>query len=619
MLMNTHEARLDALRQELKSRGLDGFVIPISDEHMSEYVGAYAQRLAWLTGFGGSAGTAVVLTDASLPSAAAMFVDGRYTLQVREQVNGQFYAYESVPQTSPARWLGENAPKGAKIGYDAWLHGSKWVEAASAALAARGATLVAVEGNPIDAIWQDQPEPSPAPAEVHDDAFAGESSKAKRAAVSEWLTAQGLDATVISALDSIAWLLNLRGTDVERTPVALSYVVAHADGTADLYIAEEKVTPELRHPLANAVTVPPRADFVAGLKALGGKRVAVDPDNAVAAIFETLKGAGATVAEHRDPTILPKAVKNPVEQQGQRAAQAIDGVAVTRFLHWLAVEGPKGEVTEMSAAAKLLEFRQRCGDLRDLSFDTISGAGPNAASPHYRVSEESSLTLEPESVYLVDSGGQYPCGTTDSTRTVWIGTMEHLGEQPGKPSLHEVKDRFTRVLKGTIAIDRAVFPKGTNGSQLDTLARQFLWSVGLDYAHGTGHGVGSFLSVHEGPQRIAKAAGGQAGTMQELLPGMILSDEPGYYKAGEYGIRIENLVLVEKRAFEGSDGEYLGFETLTLAPIERRLVDTALLSAEETAWWNAYHARVLQVIGPQLSAPEDAATLAWLKVQCAPL
>lgn len=610
MLMNTHEARLDALRQELKSRGLDGFVIPISDEHMSEYVGAYAQRLAWLTGFGGSAGTAVVLTDSTLSPAAAMFVDGRYTLQVREQVDGQFYAYESVPQTSPARWLGENAPKGAKIGYDAWLHGSKWAEAAQAALAARGATLVPVDGNPIDAVWQDQPEPSPAPALVHDDRFAGESSKAKRAAVSEWLGDHGLDATVISALDSIAWLLNLRGTDVERTPVALSYVVAHADGTADLYIADEKVTPELRQHLGNAVTVLSRDQFVAGLKKLAGKRVSVDPDNAVAAIFETLRNAGATVVENRDPTILPKAVKNPVERQGQRDAQAIDGVAMTRFLHWLSVEGPKGEVTEMSAAAKLLEFRQRCGDLRDLSFDTISGAGPNAASPHYRVSEESSLTLKPESVYLVDSGGQYPCGTTDITRTVWIGN--------GVP-LAEVKDRFTRVLKGTIAIDRAVFPKGTTGSQLDALARQFLWQAGLDYAHGTGHGVGSFLSVHEGPQRIGKSAGGQAGTTQDLIPGMILSDEPGYYKAGEYGIRIENLVLVEKREIPGSDGEYYGFETLTFAPIERRLVDTALFTADETAWWNAYHARVLQVIGPQLTAAEDAATLAWLEEQCRPL
>jgi len=606
MLMNTHEARLDALRQELKSRGLDGFVIPISDEHMSEYVGAYAQRLAWLTGFGGSAGTAVVLTDPALSPAAAMFVDGRYTLQVREQVDGKAYAYESVPQTSPALWLGANAPKGAKIGYDAWLHGSKWVEAAKAALARNGGTLVAVDGNPIDAVWADQPAPSADPALVHDDGLAGETSKAKRAAVSEWLTARGLDATVISALDSIAWLLNVRGTDVKRTPVTLSYVVAHADGTADFYIPDEKVTPALRQHLGNAVRIQPRDAFVAGLGKLAGKRVSVDPDNAVAAVFEALRTVGATIVEERDPTILPKAVKNPVEQQGHRKAQAIDGVAVTRFLHWLSLEGPKGEVTELSAAAKLLEFRQLCGDLRDLSFDTISGAGPNGASPHYSVSEESSLTLAPESVYLFDSGGQYPYGTTDITRTVWIGNGEPFAE---------VKDRFTRVLKGTMAIDRAVFPKGTNGGQLDVLARQFLWQVGLDFAHGTGHGVGSFLSVHEGPQRIGKPAGGQSGTSQELLAGMILSDEPGYYKAGEYGIRIENLVLVEPRAFAGADGEYFGFETLTLAPIERRLVDTDLLTRDETAWWNAYHAKVLQVIGPQL----DGEVKSWLEEQCRPL
>jgi Xaa-Pro aminopeptidase len=604
--MNTHEARLDALRQELKSRGLDGFVIPISDEHMSEYVGAYAQRLAWLTGFGGSAGTAVVLTDPALSPAAAMFVDGRYTLQVREQVDGKAYAYESVPQTSPALWLGANAPKGAKIGYDAWLHGSKWVEAAKAALARNGGTLVAVDGNPIDAVWADQPAPSADPALVHDDGLAGETSKAKRAAVSEWLTARGLDATVISALDSIAWLLNVRGTDVKRTPVTLSYVVAHADGTADFYIPDEKVTPALRQHLGNAVRIQPRDAFVAGLGKLAGKRVSVDPDNAVAAVFEALRTVGATIVEERDPTILPKAVKNPVEQQGHRKAQAIDGVAVTRFLHWLSLEGPKGEVTELSAAAKLLEFRQLCGDLRDLSFDTISGAGPNGASPHYSVSEESSLTLAPESVYLFDSGGQYPYGTTDITRTVWIGNGEPFAE---------VKDRFTRVLKGTMAIDRAVFPKGTNGGQLDVLARQFLWQVGLDFAHGTGHGVGSFLSVHEGPQRIGKPAGGQSGTSQELLAGMILSDEPGYYKAGEYGIRIENLVLVEPRAFAGADGEYFGFETLTLAPIERRLVDTDLLTRDETAWWNAYHAKVLQVIGPQL----DGEVKSWLEEQCRPL
>jgi len=606
MLMNTHEARLDALRKELKTQGLDGFVVPISDEHMSEYVGSYAQRLAWLTGFGGSAGTAVVLTDPALEPSAAIFVDGRYTIQVRDQVDGRLFAYESVPQTSVAKWLGEHAPQGAAIGYDAWLHGTKWVEAADKAIAARGGKLVAVEANPIDAVWQDRPAPSPAPALVHGSDLAGETSEAKRAAVSEWLAKNKLDATVITALDSIAWLLNIRGADVDRTPVALSYVIAHADGTADLFIAEEKVTPQLRQHLGNAVQILPRDGFVAGLEGLAGKRVAVDPERAVAAIFQALRQSGAEVVEERDPTVLPKAVKNLVEQQGHRNAQARDGAAVSEFLHWLSGEAPKGQVTEISAADRLEAFRAARGDLRDLSFDTISGAGPNGAICHYRVSEETNLTLQPNSVYLVDSGGQYPDGTTDITRTVWIG--------PGDPG-PEVKDRFTRVLKGHIALGLAIFPKGTAGSQLDVLARYPLWQAGLDYAHGTGHGVGSFLSVHEGPQRIAKAAGAQAGTDQELLAGMILSNEPGYYKAGEYGIRIENLILVEPRTIEGAEGEFFGFETLTFVPIERRLVDCSLLTRAELEWWNAYHARVLEIVGPQL----EGEARAWLEEQCAPL
>ncbi len=601
MLMNTHEARLKALREELARRNLDGFVVPISDEHMSEYVGLYAQRLAWLTGFGGSAGTVVVLKET-----AAIFVDGRYTLQVRDQVDGRLYDYESVPQTSPAKWLGANVPEGARIGFDPWLHGKPWADAAAKALEARGASLVPVESNPIDAVWNDQPAPSDAPAQVHSLDHAGQASEAKRAAVAEWLGEQKLDAAVISALDSIAWLLNLRGTDVERTPVTLSFVVAHADGTAELFIAEEKVTPELRQHLGNAVTIRPREAFVPGLESLKGKRVAVDPERSVQAVFGALAGTGAEIVELRDPTVLPKAIKNPVEQAGHRAAQARDGAAVSRFLHWLSVEAPRGAVTEIDAAEALHQFRRDCGDLRDLSFDTISGAGPNGAVVHYRVSEETNRTLEPSSVYLVDSGGQYPDGTTDITRTVWVG--------PGEPPA-EVKDRFTRVLKGHIALALAVFPKGTAGSQLDTLARQFLWQAGVDYAHGTGHGVGSFLSVHEGPQRIAKGAGGQAGTDQELLAGMFLSNEPGYYKTGEYGIRIENLILVEARAIAGAEGDYFGFETLTHVPIERRLVDTALMTRDELRWWDAYHAKVLELVGPQL----DGVAKAWLEQQCAPL
>jgi Xaa-Pro aminopeptidase len=601
MLMQTHEARLAALRQELERQGLDGFVIPISDEHLSEYVGSYAQRLAWLTGFGGSAGTAAVLKDK-----AAMFVDGRYTLQVRDQVDGRLYEYQSVPRDSLAAWLAANAAKGTKIGFDPWLHTSGWAKSVGKALDDAGAQLVPVAANPVDAVWQDRPEPSAAPAFVQDDALAGRSSADKRAEVGEWLKAEKLDAAVISALDSVAWLLNVRGSDVERTPVALSYVIAHADGTAEWFIAPGKVPPEVAAHLGNAVRVRPRDEFSAALAELSGKRVAVDPERSVAAIFTALEAAKASVVRATDPVVLPKAIKNEAERAGHRAAQARDGAAVARFLHWLSVEAPKGGADELTAAARLHQFRQDTGALRDLSFDTISGAGPNGAIVHYRVSEETNRRLEPNSVYLVDSGGQYADGTTDITRTVWIG--------PGEPPA-EVKDRFTRVLKGHIALAVQAFPQGTTGSQLDTLARQFLWQAGLDYAHGTGHGVGAFLAVHEGPQRIAKPRGGQAGTEQELMAGMILSNEPGYYKTGEYGIRIENLVLVEPREIAGSEGNWLGFETLTLAPIDRTLVDRALLTEDETAWWNAYHARVRAVLAPQL----EGEALAWLESSCRPL
>lgn len=606
MLMQTHEARLAALRQELKSRELDGFIVPLSDEYMSEYVGAYAQRLAWLTGFGGSAGSVVVLTEAIDGPGAAIFVDGRYTVQVREQVDEKLFEYCSVPKDSIGAWLAEHAKEGARIGYDPWLHTRKWVQFVEGKLDRTGISLAPVESNPIDSVWQDRPEPSTAPAVIHDAERAGRSSSEKRAEIADQLKQDGQDAAVISALDSIAWLLNIRGSDVDRTPVALSYLIAQADGTADLFIAPEKVTPELAKHLGNAVKIRDRSEFAAALSEFKGKRVAVDPDYGVVAIAQLLEQSGAEVTFARDPAILPKAVKNPSEQQGHRDAQARDGAAVARFLHWIEREAPSGKIDELTAAAKLREFREAHGDLRDLSFDTITAAGPHAALPHYRAEEDSNIPIPPNSIYLVDSGGQYVDGTTDITRTVWVG--------PGEPPA-EMKDRYTRVLKGHIAIDRAVFPQGTAGSQLDTLARQYLWRAGVDYAHGTGHGVGSFLSVHEGPQRIAKSAGGQAGTDQELLPGMILSNEPGYYKQGHFGIRIENLVLVESREIEAAEGDYLGFETLTFVSIDRRLVDKAMLGPDEIAWWEEYHRKVFAVLSPQLEG-ED---LAWLTGQCAPL
>jgi len=601
MLMQTHEARLDGLRKELARRGLDGFVIPISDEHMSEYVGSYAQRLNWLTGFGGSAGSAAVLQDR-----AAMFTDGRYTVQVREQVSGALYDYEDVPATSPAKWIAEHAPEGAKIGYDAWLHGIGWAEEAEAAFARKGIELVPVDGNPIDAIWDDRPQASLAAAVPHGDEHAGRSSADKRSEVADWLKQEGYDATVVSALDSVAWLLNMRGSDVDNTPVALSYVLAHADGTAELFIAPDKVTPELTQHLGNAVTVRDRAEFVPALEALDGKRVAVDPNHAVAGIFHALEQGGASVVRTDDPTVLPKAIKNPAEQQGHRDAQSRDGAAVARFLRWLGIEAPKGGVDELAAAAKLREFREAGGLLKDASFDTISAAAGHAALPHYKVDEDSNIPIPPSSIYLVDSGGQYLDGTTDITRTVWIG--------PGEPSA-EMVERNTRVLKGHIQLDMQKFPDRTTGGALDALARMHLWNGGVDYGHGTGHGVGSFLSVHEGPQRISKPGGAFPGTETSLREGMILSNEPGYYKPGEYGIRIENLVLVVDAGLADSEGKYLGFETLTMVPLDRTLVDPALLSEAEIGWWNDYHTAVYATLAPQLEGDD----LAWLEEQCAPL
>jgi len=593
--MSTYEARLAALREQLKRDRLDGFVVPLTDEHMSEYVGAYAQRLAWLTGFQGSAGTAVVL-----PAEAAIFLDGRYTLQVREQVDPKHWAYVSVPETSVSDWLGQHAPGGGRIGYDPWLHTRAWVEAATKALKEKGAELVAVDTNPVDAVWPDKPEPSRARLVVHPDQYAGKSSAEKRAEIADWLSAKRADAVVLSALDSIAWTFNVRGKDVERTPVALAYALVNADGTAELFVQPEKVGEDVAQHLGNAVRLHDRAEFPRALAGFAGKRVTVDPERAVAAIFERLEQGGAETIQLRDPAVLAKAKKNPVEIAGHHAAQARDGAAIVRFLHWLSIEAPKGGLTELSAAAKLRAFRDETGLLEDLSFDTISAAGPNAAIPHYRVTDESSLPITMNGIFLIDSGGQYRDGTTDITRTVTVG----------EPTA-EMRDRFTRVLKGHIAIATALFPIGTRGQQIDAFARRPLWEAGLDYAHGTGHGVGSYLSVHEGPARIATFGGGD----EPLAEGMILSNEPGYYKGGEYGIRIENLVLVVPKEIPGAEREMLGFETLTFAPIDRRLIEPDMLSEAERAWLNAYHAEVVEKIGPQL----EGGVRAWLETECTPL
>ncbi|HVF83778.1 MAG TPA: aminopeptidase P family protein [Sphingomicrobium sp.] len=597
--MSTYADRLAALRVRLQADGLDGFVVPLTDEHMSEYVGSYAQRLAWLTGFEGSAGSAVVL-----PAEAAIFTDGRYTLQVRQQVDGDEWSFQSVPESSIAGWLKDHAPEGARIGYDPWLHRRDWVRQATDALAAKGATLVPVKDNPVDRVWSDRPDASKAALAVHPERLAGRSSADKRQTISDWLSGQGADAAVLAALDSIAWTFNVRGTDVSHTPVALAYALVHADGTADLFVAGEKVTPELRQHLGNGVRLHERSAFEEALAGLNGKTVVVDPERSVAAISEALAEAGAKIVELRDPTVLPRAIKNDAELAGHRSAQVRDGAAIARFLKWVEAEAPDGGLDELNASGKLEELRRKNAELKDLSFDSISGAGPNGAIVHYRSSEQTNRKLESGSLYLIDSGGQYVDGTTDITRTLAIG----------EPTT-EMRDRFTRVLQGHIALATAVFPRGTKGGQLDSFARRPLWEAGLDYAHGTGHGVGSFLSVHEGPQRIAPVGGAYAGGDEPLAAGMILSNEPGYYKAGEYGIRIENLVLVVPVEIEGAEKEMLGFETLTFAPIERRLIAFEMLSDRELRWLNDYHRQVVEKIGLELEGEE----MSWLEQACAPL
>lgn len=595
--MSTAATRLSALRNLLAAQDIAGFVVPLTDEHMSEYVGSYAQRLEWLTGFAGSAGSAAIL-----PDRAAMFTDGRYTLQVRAQVDGDLYEYQDIPATSPAAWLADHAGPGARIGHDPWLHTLAWVKAATTSLAEHDMALVACTQNPIDAIWTDRPAPSPAPIEIHADQFAGRSHAEKRQSLAADLKARKVDVAVISALDSIAWLLNIRGKDVTHTPVALAFALLHADASVDLFTAPEKRTADLKAHLGANVRIHPRDAFAAHLGALGGKRVLADASATVSAIFTALTSGGSTIVQGRDPCLLPKAIKNPVEITGTKAAHRRDGAALTRFLHWVKSQ-PPGTQDELSASDHLHALRQETNMLEDLSFDTISGSGPNGAIVHYRSSPATSRLLEEGSLYLCDSGGQYRDGTTDVTRTMAIGTPTP-----------EMQDRYTRVLKGHIALASAIFPAGTRGGQLDALARAPLWQAGLDYAHGTSHGVGSYLAVHEGPQRIANSAA-YAGSDEPLLAGMIISNEPGYYKTGAYGIRIENLVLIAEASPPDAEKPMLRFEELTLAPLDRDLIDKSLLTPAETDWINRYHARVLA----ELAGNVPADTRAWLETVTAPL
>ncbi|MBV8889960.1 MAG: aminopeptidase P family protein [Alphaproteobacteria bacterium] len=595
--------RLARLRRELAGRGLDGFIVPRADEHQGEYVPPRGQRLAWLTGFTGSAGLAIVLTGRA-GDRAALFVDGRYTLQAAAQVDAGLFEIRHLVEEPPPHWLGQALPAGSAVGYDPWLHTPQEVGRFRVAAEQAGASLQSLARNPLDRVWDDRPAAPLAPALPHPEVFAGESAASKRARLGQTLAAEGVEAAVLTMPESIAWLLNIRGGDVPHTPLPLSFAILRRDGQVDLFIDPRKLVPGLDKHLGNAVAIAPPERLGPALDALaqGGTRVQADPATAASWVFDRLAAAGAQIHRAPDPCLLPKACKNTVELDGTRAAHRRDGVAVARFLAWLAREAESGELREIAASDRLEAFRRDGEHFRDLSFPTISGAGANGAIVHYRATPETEKRLLPGTLYLLDSGAQYLDGTTDITRTVGIG----------KPNA-EMRDRFTRVLKGHIALATARFPRGTSGAQLDALARLPLWRRGLDYDHGTGHGVGSYLGVHEGPQRIAKG-----GSAQPLLPGMIVSNEPGFYKTGAYGIRIENLVLVqpwETAATEASERAMLCFETLTLAPIDRSLVEPALLDAEETAWLDGYHARVRETLTPLL----DAGTAAWLADATRPL
>src|SRR5471030_502935 len=580
--------RLKALRAELAKRGLDGFVIPHSDDHQNEYLPANAERLAWLTSFTGSAGTAVVLKDK-----AAIFVDGRYTLQVRKQTDTSLFEPRDLVAEGPQGWIADALPKGAKLGYDPWLHTAHGVAHLKAAAERAGGTLVACDSNPIDAVWTDQPAPPITPAKPHALNLSGEQSEAKRLRLGDGLKKAGAEAAVITLADSVCWLLNMRGHDVPHTPFTLAFAILHDDGGADLLLDPAKRTPELMAHLGNAVQVHNPSEFTAALDAMKGKSVLVDPSTAAAAIFDRLNKAGAKIKQAADPCQLPKACKNALEIEGIRKAHIRDGSALARFLSWFESNAAGGELTEIDAAETLEGFRRATGCLSDLSFDTISWAGSNGAIVLYRVTRSTNRTIRPGEMFLLDSGAQYPDGTTDVTRTIMVGE-----------ATPEMRDRFTRVLKGHIALATARFPDGTIGMQLDSFARRPLWEAGLDYDHGTGHGVGSYLSVHEGPQNISKRL-----VNQPLMPGMICSNEPGYYKTGEYGIRIENLVVVTDPKDLGGERKMMSFETLTLAPIDLNLVDPDLLTAEEREWLNLYHAQVRD----SLSHLVDEPTRDWLE------
>jgi Xaa-Pro aminopeptidase len=589
-------SRVAALRAELTRRGLDGFIVPRADRFQNEYVPPCDERLAWLTGFTGSAGLAIVLADRAI-----LFVDGRYQVQVREEIDGATFSVEHLVDCPPPAWIEANLPEATRLGYSPWLHTVDGAERLAKACAAARALLVPVEDNPIDAIWTDRPPPPLGPVVPHDLRFAGEDTPGKLARVRAEMQKVSADTLMVSDPHAVSWLFNIRGSDVPHTPVVLAFATLPKEGRPALFVDLRKLGNDVRHRLEEIADIRPNAAFERDVATLGSEQriVQLDPSACPETVARLVTDNGGTVLRRGDPIAPMKAVKNATEIAGARAAQKRDGAAVTRFLAWFDRAAPRGELTEIDAVEALESFRRETGLLKDVSFPTISGAGPNGAIVHYRVTRKTNRRIAPGELFLLDSGGQYEDGTTDITRTIAVG----------KPT-GDVRRNFTLVLKGHIAVARAVFPDGTSGAQLDSFARQFLWQAGLDFDHGTGHGVGSYLSVHEGPARISKLGG------TALKRGMILSNEPGYYRTGAYGIRIENLILVtEAAAIAAAEKPLNAFETLTLVPIDTRLVDPAMLTVDERAWFDAYHARVREALSPLL----DTATRAWLLAATIPL
>ena len=576
--------RMAGLRAVLAKSGLDGFIVPRADAHQNEYVRPCDERLAWLTGFGGSAGTAVVLSDT-----AAIFVDGRYTLQVRDQVDvGLLTPFDSATIT-PGSWLAKQAKANARIGYDPWLHTPAQIDALEKTVSGKGIGLVPVADNPVDQVWTDRPSAQDAPVVLHPDRLAGESA-AKKIARIEAACPRGV---LLTDPHDVAWAFNIRGGDVAHTPLPISFALIVKGERPRLYVSGTKLSNAVRDALEQMADVVEPARLESDLAALGkkGERLTFDSATAAQKLVAQFRDAGGVAALEASPVSLMKAAKNKTELRGARAAHLRDGAALTEFLAWFAKEAPSRTLTEISAAQALEHFRTKTGKLKEISFPTISAFGPHAAIPHYRVTDQTNLRIG-KGIFLIDSGAQYQDGTTDVTRTLCVGVPTRA-----------MRECNTRVLKGHIAIARAVFPKGTTGAQIDAFARQHLWKAGLDFDHGTGHGIGSYLSVHEGPQRIAKVGG------VALLPGMILSNEPGYYRAGAFGIRIENLLIVEERVIAGAERAMLGFETITLAPFERSLIDVRMLTREEIVWVDTYHARVRAMLLPKVSV----ATARWLR------